>query len=64
MTDTLPINALPNPDHEYFKGDRIEYTGKTESLHGATCYEAISVDGRRKGETVWTYRAPRKGGVS
>ena len=42
----------------YFKGDKMTYTGKSETLHGKTCYEAVIVEGRRKGETIWTYRAP------
>jgi uncharacterized protein (DUF427 family) len=42
----------------YFKGDKMTYTGKSELVHGETCYEAIIIEGHRKGETIWTYRAP------
>ena len=42
----------------YFKGDKMEYTGKTEMLYGETAYEAALVEGHRKGEVIWTYRAP------
>lgn len=42
----------------YFKGDKMEYTGKTEVLDGDKCYEAILVEGHRKGDKIWTYRAP------
>ena len=42
----------------YFKGDKIEYTGKTENLHGKLAYEYLIVEGHLKGQTGWTYNAP------
>lgn len=42
----------------YFKGDAMEYTGNTGILYGKICYEAVLIEGHRKGEMVWTYRVP------
>ena len=41
-----------------WKGDLAEYTGKHEVVHGEECYELVLLDGHRKGDKVWTYRAP------
>lgn len=50
----------------HFKGDLAAYTGCTEHLYGQTGYELILLEGHRKGDNVWTYRAPkaRKAGAS
>lgn len=37
---------------EYFQGNRIERTGKTEHLYGSEWYEAVFIEGHRKGEKV------------
>jgi len=42
----------------YINGDKVEYTGNTEDLHGATAYEVVFVEGHREGETAVTYRGP------
>lgn len=42
----------------YFHGDKIEYTGNTNMLHGKLAYEYLMVEGHRKGQTGWTYNAP------
>lgn len=44
---------------EYFKGDKIEYTGKTDdNLYGKFAYEFIYTEGHKKGQTGWTYNTP------
>ena len=40
---------------EYFHGDKIEYTGKSEFLHGKMAFEYRFIEGHRIGETGWTY---------
>ena len=45
------------PEH-YFKGDRCEYTGKSEILHGALCYEFEFMEGHRLAQFGWTYHKP------
>ena len=42
---------------KYLEGELVQYTGKTELLHGQTAYELIYLEGYRKGQTRWTYRA-------
>ncbi len=42
----------------HFRGDAVTYTGKSEHLYGALCYETVLVEGHRKGQTVWTHSAP------
>lgn len=59
MTQTPAVNPLPNSDHEYYQGDRIEYTGKTEYKYGAKWYEVTFVEGHRMGKTSHTRRAPK-----
>lgn len=39
-------------------GDEAEYTGKSQFLHGARCYELLLLEGHRKDELVWTYQPP------
>ena len=55
MTDTASKAAAIY----YFHGDAATYTGGTQIKHGATLYECILTEGHRKGETIWTYTAPR-----
>ena len=43
----------------YWKGDLAKYTGNSQELHGETCYELELLEGHRKGDNVWTYRAPK-----
>ena len=45
---------------EYFKGDKIEYTGKTEILYGQRAYEFRYLEGHKIGTTGWTYTAKDK----
>lgn len=42
----------------YWRGFAIEYTGESEVLYGRVAYAAVILDGHRKGETVWIYKAP------
>jgi len=51
----------PEAATSYFKGDKASYTGTTQYLHGATCYELLLTEGHRKGDAVWTYVAPKAG---
>ncbi len=43
---------------EYFKGDKIEYTGNSAELHGKLAYEFRYMEGHKVGETGWTYNPP------
>lgn len=42
----------------YFQGDAIHHTGRTEILYGGLFYEAVLVEGHRKGETVLVVAPP------
>jgi hypothetical protein len=42
----------------YINGDRAEYTGKTEMLHGGLFYEVKFTEGTKEGKTGVTQRAP------
>ena len=44
----------------YWKGDLVEYTGKTEELHGGFFYEVKILEGHRKGELVYVVDPPRQ----
>lgn len=43
----------------YWQGDKAEYTGKYELLHGALFFELLLLEGHRNGERVWTLKAPK-----
>jgi hypothetical protein len=43
----------------YWHGDKAQYTGKVEVLHGGTFYEAIFVEGHRKGATILVAAPPK-----
>jgi hypothetical protein len=43
----------------YRNGDLCKYTGKSEMLHGAMCYEFEYLDGHKAGTFGWTYHAPK-----
>ena len=46
-------------DTFYFKGFEVRYTGRSEVVYGAMCYEIEIVEEcHRKGHHLWTYRAP------
>jgi len=49
--------AKANPT-TYWKGDLAEYTRETMKEHGALWYGLKLLEGHRKGDVVWTYRAP------
>ena len=57
--DNKEAETMNETKATYFNGDKAEYTGKTEILYGAIGYEAVLVEGHHKGETIWTYRAPK-----
>ncbi|KKN77058.1 hypothetical protein LCGC14_0363970 [marine sediment metagenome] len=40
---------------EYFKGDKIEYTGETQTLSGKLAYAFRYVEGHKIGQVGWTY---------
>ena len=42
----------------YWKGDKIEYTGKTEYLYGELFYEFVFLEGHKKGQTGVTEKSP------
>lgn len=42
----------------YHFGDKAEYTGKSEMMHGALFYEAKWLEGHRKGKAFHTQRKP------
>src|SRR5262249_18713624 len=46
-------------EETYWKGDRAEYTGKSDEIAGGTFYELELMEGHRKGEKVWTSHAPQ-----
>lgn len=50
--------AQTAPDFTYINGDRAEYTGKTEVLHGGLFYEVKFTEGTKEGKTGVTQRAP------
>lgn len=41
-----------------FYGDETRYTGERKIIHGGLFYEMELVEGHRKGEKVWTMKAP------
>lgn len=43
----------------YINGDAAEYTGHSEMLHGAVCYQVRIIEGHRTGEMAWTYHPPK-----
>lgn len=47
-----------NPAFTYWHGDKAEYTGKSERMHGGLFYEVRLLEGHLKGQTKWTQRAP------
>lgn len=43
----------------YHRGDKAKYTtGKPEFIHGGNFYEAVYIEGHRKGTVFLTQRAP------
>ena len=42
----------------YFKGDKAEYTGKSETQHGGLFYEVIMLEGHLKGQSRWVVDPP------
>lgn len=44
----------------YWKGDKAEYTGKTDCISGGLFYEIRLVEGHLKGQTKWTQREPKE----
>ena len=55
--DPDELESTP-PVTTYWKGDKAEYTGATQELHGGTFYEIRIVEGRLKGETKLTPQPP------
>lgn len=42
----------------FWKGDKAQYTGNSEILYGAVCFEILLLEGNSKGQKKWTYRCP------
>ena len=40
---------------KYINGTKVKFTGKSEFLHGAMCYEYEIIEGHKKGKFGWTY---------
>jgi len=43
----------------FWKGDRAEYTGRSEMCFGALFWELKLLEGHRKGDLVLTNRVPK-----
>lgn len=43
----------------YRNGDKIRYTGKSETLYGGLFYEYEILDGHKKGQKGLTQQAPK-----
>lgn len=43
----------------YWYGDLAEYTGITKLVDKTVFYEIKLLEGHLKGQTKWTYRAPK-----
>ena len=56
-TSTPGANNAPAPIF-YHKGDQARYTGKTQTIHGATFHEFEFLEGANTGKTGVTQRAP------
>ena len=50
--------AKPEPPFTHINGDRAEYTGNTETIHGGLFYEVKYTEGRKAGTTAVTRRSP------
>lgn len=55
---TLNLEVFVMEKEFYWKGDKAEYTGKSEILHGARCFEIRLLEGNEKGKLKYTYRCP------
>ena len=44
----------------YFRGDKAQYTGKSEMFHGERIYELTMIEGHRKGDLLWTGYSPEE----
>ena len=42
----------------YFKGDKAEYTGKSETQFGGIFYEVLMLEGHLKGQSRWIVDPP------
>ena len=51
----LSRNARPETR---WHGDRAEYTGKTQEMHGGLFHEIQMMEGHLKGQSKWTQQAP------
>ena len=45
----------------YFKGNKAEYTGKSEMVYGGKFFEIRLLDGHEKGKLKWTSKCPNCG---
>jgi hypothetical protein len=43
----------------WFKGNEVEYTGRSEFLYGALFYEVVVVSGLNRGEVFVIIEAPK-----
>ena len=63
MLNKIKQKVLENDDGKkfYHNGDEAQYTGKSQNLHGKVAYEAIWLEGHKKGKLFVTYRNPKDG---
>lgn len=55
------LKAESGLDNEvtYWKGDKGEYTGEVKMMHGGKFFGIKMLEGTKKGQTVWTQKAPK-----
>lgn len=49
----------PLMETTYFRGDKAQYTGKTEEAYGRTWYEIILLEGHNKGKLRLVKNPPK-----
>ena len=58
-----PAEPESKPAETYINGDRAEYTGNTQEIHGGKFYEVKFMEGAKQGQTGVTQRAPNGTGM-
>lgn len=53
------VEKKNNPNIDYRGGDKIEFNGKTQKIHGGTFYEYVYLSGPKKGQIGVTQTPPR-----
>lgn len=60
LAHTLYMKTTAATKTTYFKGDKAEYTGKTQWVSGVVFYEVVLIEGHLKGKTKLVVNAPRQ----